>query len=80
MCTQHLPGPEPDTLSHRKATPYNELPLPTTLTKSISQYLSCNCARNDASNRAEFLRPPPDTSCARTDVKILNRDTQMKYV
>ncbi|KAK0188264.1 hypothetical protein F5146DRAFT_882117, partial [Armillaria mellea] len=45
----------------------------------ISQYLARNRVRNDASNRAEFLRPPSDTSCARTDAKTLNRDTQMKY-
>ncbi|KAK0487185.1 hypothetical protein IW261DRAFT_1558176 [Armillaria novae-zelandiae] len=76
---EHLPDPEPDTLNHRKAALYNDLPPPTTLTKSISQYLSRNRARNDASNRAEFLRPPSDTSCARTDAKTLNRDTQMKY-
>ncbi|KAK0503776.1 hypothetical protein EDD18DRAFT_1062448 [Armillaria luteobubalina] len=76
---KHLPVPEPDTLDDRKAAPYNDLPPPTTLTKSISQYLSRNRARNDASNRAEFLRPPSETSCARTDAKTLNRDTQMKY-
>ncbi|KAK0244449.1 hypothetical protein EDD85DRAFT_199969 [Armillaria nabsnona] len=76
---KHLPDPEPDTLDDRKAALYTDLPPPTTLTKSISQYLSRNRARNDASNRAEFLRPPSDTSCARTDAKTLNRDTQMKY-
>ncbi len=79
MYTQHLPDPVPDTLDDRKAALYTDLPPPTTLTKSISQYLSRNRARNDASNRAEFLRPPSDTSCARTDAKMLNRDTQMKY-
>ncbi|SJL07275.1 uncharacterized protein ARMOST_10618 [Armillaria ostoyae] len=75
----HSPDPEPDTLDDRKAALYTDLPPPTTLTKSISQYLSRNRARNDASNRAEFLRPASDTSCARTDAKTLNRDTQMKY-
>ncbi|KAK0443768.1 hypothetical protein EV421DRAFT_1803181 [Armillaria borealis] len=67
------PDPDPD---DRKAALYTDLPPPTTLTKSISQYLSRNRAQNDASNRAEFLRP---TSCARTDAKTLDRDTQMKY-
>ncbi|KAK0222064.1 hypothetical protein IW262DRAFT_954328 [Armillaria fumosa] len=76
---KHLPDPVLDTLDDRKAAPYNDLPPPTTLTRSISQYLSRNRARNDASNRAEFLHPPSDTSCARTDAKTLNRDTQMKY-
>ncbi|PBK74609.1 hypothetical protein ARMSODRAFT_950611 [Armillaria solidipes] len=76
---KHLPDQEPDTLDDRKAALYTDLPPPSTLTKSISQYLSRNRARNDASNRAEFLRPPSDISCARTDAKTLNRDTQMKY-
>ncbi|PBK70678.1 hypothetical protein ARMSODRAFT_1017479 [Armillaria solidipes] len=62
------PDPEPD---DRKAT---DLPPPTTLTKSISQYLSRNRARNDACNHAEFLRPTSDTSCARTDAKTLHAD------
>ncbi|KAJ7045852.1 hypothetical protein C8F04DRAFT_1249222 [Mycena alexandri] len=78
----------------------------TSITKSISAFLAQNRAKNDASNRAEFLhslaekkrkraaedegdgaRPnsadvemkedPP--SCARTDAKPIDRDTQMKY-
>ncbi|KAK0485345.1 hypothetical protein EDD18DRAFT_1293280 [Armillaria luteobubalina] len=28
---------------------------------------------------AQFLRPPYNTSCTRTDARTLNRDTQMKY-
>ncbi|KAG7443157.1 uncharacterized protein BT62DRAFT_904406 [Guyanagaster necrorhizus] len=75
---KHLSEPEPDTLTERK-TAYTNLPPPSTVTKSISQYLGRNRARNDASNRAEFLRPTSETSCARTDAKTLDRDTQMKY-
>ncbi|OAX41126.1 hypothetical protein K503DRAFT_767930 [Rhizopogon vinicolor AM-OR11-026] len=66
----------------------------TSITKSISQFLAQNRARNDASNRTEFLeslaqkrrRLNPDSdstepipSCARTDAKHLDRDVQMKY-
>ncbi|KAK0201591.1 hypothetical protein DFS33DRAFT_1276458 [Desarmillaria ectypa] len=76
---KHLPEPEPDTLNDRKAAYTGDLPPPSTVTKSISQYLSRNRARNDASNRAEFLRPTAETSCARTDAKTLDRDTQMRY-
>ncbi|KAG9316808.1 hypothetical protein JVU11DRAFT_2873 [Chiua virens] len=65
-----------------------------TITKAISQFLAQNRARNDASNRAEFLESlaqkrrrlnidPKSTehipSCARTDAKPLDRDSQMKY-
>jgi len=57
--------------------------------KDISLFLARNRARNDASNRAEFLvrgSPNPEgdpqgdaPSCARTDAKPINRDVQMKY-
>ena len=57
--------------------------------KDISLFLARNRARNDASNRAEFLvrrsqNPEGDPqgdapSCARTDAKPVNRDVQMKY-
>ncbi|KAF9241835.1 hypothetical protein BU15DRAFT_87083 [Melanogaster broomeanus] len=65
-----------------------------TVTKSISQFLAQNRAKNDASNRAEFLESlaqkrrrlnidpestDPIPSCARTDAKHLDRDSQMKY-
>ncbi|KAK0464737.1 uncharacterized protein EV420DRAFT_1745013 [Desarmillaria tabescens] len=76
---KHSPEPEPDTLDDRKATYTDDLPPPSTVTKSIPQYLSRNRARNDASNRAEFLCPTSETSCARTDAKTLDRDSQMKY-
>lgn len=64
------------------------------ITKVISQFLAQNRAKNDASNRAEFLESlsqkrrrlnidPESTehvpSCARTDAKPLDRDSQMKY-
>lgn len=64
------------------------------ITKAISQFLAQNRAKNDASNRAEFLESlaqkrrrlnidPESTehipSCARTDAKPLDRDSQMKY-
>lgn len=66
----------------------------TSITKSISKFLAQNRARNDASNRTEFLESlaqkrrrlnlDPDStepipSCARTDAKHLDRDVQMKY-
>ncbi|KAG1870242.1 hypothetical protein DFJ58DRAFT_765256 [Suillus subalutaceus] len=66
----------------------------TSITRSISQFLAQNRARNDASNRTEFLESlaqkrrrlnlDPDStepipSCARTDAKHLDRDVQMKY-
>lgn len=71
-------------------------PLKTRLkiTKAISQLLAQNRAKNDASNRAEFLESlaqkrrrlnidPGSTehipSCARTDAKPVDRDSQMKY-
>ncbi|KAK0438334.1 uncharacterized protein EV420DRAFT_1736269 [Desarmillaria tabescens] len=73
---KHLPESEPD---DRKAAYTGDLPPPSRVTKSISQYLSRNRARNDASNQAEFLRPASEASCARTDAKTLDRDTQMKY-
>lgn len=64
------------------------------ITKDISRFLAQNRARNDASNRNEFLlslaekrRRLNDSgdftssvpSCARTDAKTQNRDLQMKY-
>jgi hypothetical protein len=65
------------------------------ITKSISAFLAQNRARNDASNRAEFVHtlaekrrqrqldnddsPMTDISCARVDAKPLDRDVQMKY-
>ncbi|KAF7315768.1 hypothetical protein MIND_00092800 [Mycena indigotica] len=63
---------------------------PTTITKSISVFLAQNRAKNDASNRAEFLlslaekrkqveAEGSDSSCARTDAKLIDRDVQMKY-
>ncbi|KAG1832412.1 hypothetical protein EV424DRAFT_25108 [Suillus variegatus] len=66
----------------------------TSITRSISQFLAQNRARNDVSNRTEFLESlaqkrrrlnlDPDStepipSCARTDAKHLDRDVQMKY-
>ncbi|KAI6002853.1 hypothetical protein EDD15DRAFT_2225028 [Pisolithus albus] len=65
-----------------------------TITKSVSQFLAENRAKNDASNRSEFLQSisekrrrldiredVDDTipSCARTDTKQLDREVQMKY-
>ncbi|KAL0581908.1 hypothetical protein V5O48_000138 [Marasmius crinis-equi] len=68
---------------------------PTSINKSISQFLSRKRLHNDASNRNEFLlsiaqkraRLSEDSqaettevsSCARTDAKQLDRDAQMKY-
>ncbi|KAI0075131.1 hypothetical protein K474DRAFT_1452215 [Panus rudis PR-1116 ss-1] len=66
---------------------------PTSTTKDISRFLAKNRARNDASNRAEFLlsqaekrrkldedgNSAPVSSCARTDAKTQNRNIQMKY-
>ncbi|EIW62634.1 uncharacterized protein TRAVEDRAFT_115068 [Trametes versicolor FP-101664 SS1] len=71
------------------ATPRSQ----TSITKDISQFLAQNRARNDASNRNEFLLSvaekrrrlnengdsEPAPSCARTDAKTQNRDLQMKY-
>ncbi|KAG6918501.1 hypothetical protein DXG01_013861 [Tephrocybe rancida] len=63
-----------------------------TINKEISLFLARNRARNDASNRSEFVYTPaekrqrlsdPETevgsSCARVDAKPLDRDVQMKY-
>ncbi|KAF9019241.1 hypothetical protein BDZ89DRAFT_888929, partial [Hymenopellis radicata] len=66
---------------------------PSTITKSISQFLVKNRARNDASNRAEFLLSleekrarrgdamdvDDEPSCARTDAKQVDRTQQIKY-
>ena len=65
------------------------------INKSISEFLAKKRARNDASNRAEFVytlaekrrRLNKDTSmthadissCARVDAKLLDRDVQVKY-
>lgn len=38
-----------------------------------------NQARNDASNRAEFLSSLAGKTCARVDAKAIDRDAQMKY-
>ncbi|KAF8893414.1 hypothetical protein BD779DRAFT_1435788 [Infundibulicybe gibba] len=60
----------------------------TSVNKSISAFLARNRAKNDESNRAEFLHAvntgtetPKNSkfSCARTDAKHLDRDIQMKY-
>ncbi|KAI6040205.1 hypothetical protein EDC04DRAFT_1522626 [Pisolithus marmoratus] len=65
-----------------------------TITKSVSQFLAENRAKNDASNRSEFLQSVAEKrrrlnigedrdeaipSCARTDMKQLDREVQMKY-
>ncbi|KAG6830959.1 hypothetical protein H0H92_013671 [Tricholoma furcatifolium] len=72
----------------------NEAPPRTqsTINKEISRFLAQKRARNDASNRAEFVYTPAqkreslsDTqgeispSCARVDAKPIDRDVQMKY-
>lgn len=60
------------------------------MVKSISQLLARNRARNNASNRAEFLYNLDErrkqvgstneiSSCARTDARPIDRDAQMKY-
>ena len=65
------------------------------ITKDISRFLAQNRARNDASNRNEFLlslaekrrrlegqgnsETTPIPSCARTDAMTQDRDVQMKY-
>ncbi|KAF4621433.1 hypothetical protein D9613_000194 [Agrocybe pediades] len=65
------------------------------INRSISQFLSRTRARNDASNRTEFLHTLAEekrklaetseedvgtiTSCARVDAKPIDRDKQMKY-
>jgi uncharacterized protein YfdQ (DUF2303 family) len=59
------------------------------MTKSVSQYLARNRARNNLSNRAEFLLTPAEkrarfaaddqTSCARTDARSLDRDAHMQF-
>ncbi|KAI6121819.1 hypothetical protein F5141DRAFT_1092528 [Pisolithus sp. B1] len=56
-----------------------------TITKSVSQFLAENRAKNDASNRSEFLqsiaekRRRLDIGEDRTDMKQLDREVQMKY-
>jgi hypothetical protein len=60
------------------------------MVKSISQLLARNRARNNASNRTEFLYNLNErqhqvgstiqlSSCARTDARPIDRDAQMKY-
>ncbi|KZT71824.1 hypothetical protein DAEQUDRAFT_744139 [Daedalea quercina L-15889] len=65
----------------------------TSITREISKFLARNRARNDASNRQEFLQSIAEKrhsletgsqdsalpSCARTDAKTQNRDVQIKY-
>ncbi|KAF8149461.1 hypothetical protein B0H34DRAFT_733796, partial [Crassisporium funariophilum] len=65
----------------------------TSINKSVSPFLAKNRARNDASNRAEFLSSlasskrtrsasthnTPAGSCARVDAKTIDRDAQMRY-
>lgn len=92
-------GAEPQsqtTVSLKNSFVHQYHPLKTRLkiTKAISQFLAQNRAKNDASNRAEFLESlaqkrrrldidPESTehipSCARTDAKPVDRDSQMKY-
>ncbi|KAG6885773.1 hypothetical protein C0993_009878 [Termitomyces sp. T159_Od127] len=63
-----------------------------TINKEISRFLAQNRARNNASNRAEFVYTPAQKrqrltddnadigpSCARVDAKPLDRDVQIKY-
>ncbi|KAG6878442.1 hypothetical protein C0992_008161 [Termitomyces sp. T32_za158] len=63
-----------------------------TINKEISRFLAQNRARNNASNRAEFVYTPAQKrqrladsnaeigpSCARADAKPLDRNVQMKY-
>ncbi|KAK7053269.1 hypothetical protein VNI00_003895 [Paramarasmius palmivorus] len=65
---------------------------PTSINKSISQFLARKRANNDMSNRNEFLLSLPQkrakldldqgaqvSSCARTDAKHIDRESQMKY-
>jgi hypothetical protein len=58
--------------------------------KSVSSFLQKSRARNDASNRAEFVNSleeqrqklgdsAVEATCARADAKTMDRDTQMKY-
>lgn len=62
------------------------------INKEISRFLAQNRARNNASNRAEFVYTPAQKrqrlaefnaeigpSCARVDAKPLDRNVQMKY-
>ncbi|KAK7692346.1 hypothetical protein QCA50_003971 [Cerrena zonata] len=93
------PGdPEHDPLDERKLSYVHlandaEPRTPSAVIKSISHFLAQNRARNDASNRQEFLlslaekrqrlghdeNADPGPTCARTDAKTQNRDIQMKY-
>ncbi|KAF7305986.1 hypothetical protein HMN09_00753100 [Mycena chlorophos] len=63
---------------------------PSKITKSISAFIAQNRAKNDASNRAEFLVSLAEkrrklqegeeaSSCARADARAVDRDVQMKY-
>ncbi|KAJ7594547.1 hypothetical protein C8J56DRAFT_716935, partial [Mycena floridula] len=68
---------------------------PSTITRSISTFLAQSRARNDSSNRTEFLQAlnakrkrltdetgdeaVAESSCARVDAKAVDRDVQMKY-
>ncbi|KAI0310841.1 hypothetical protein OF83DRAFT_1178151 [Amylostereum chailletii] len=67
-----------------------EVRSPGEINKSISLLLARSRARNDASNRAEFLHQakrrrlasgdsPDESSCARADAKTIDRDVMMKF-
>ncbi|KIY73611.1 hypothetical protein CYLTODRAFT_341990 [Cylindrobasidium torrendii FP15055 ss-10] len=92
-CTNHdlrsFPPLEERKLQHVKP-PGSSAPVhPTTVTKSISKFLAQTRARNDASNRSEFLQSLQEKraatgsmdvdSCARTDAKHVDRHEQIKY-
>ncbi|KAN0132028.1 hypothetical protein V8E53_010065, partial [Lactarius tabidus] len=80
-----------DVQSGSRGTPNRSLSAeprsPSAINKSISELLARNRARNDASNRAEFLHPSKrfrdddieHTSCARADAKTTDRDVMMKF-
>ncbi|KAJ7072027.1 hypothetical protein C8F01DRAFT_1243117 [Mycena amicta] len=84
--------PEDNRPLEQRKLDYVHIPNPTcqtSITKSISAFLAQNRAKNDASNRAEFLLSLAEkrqrlgeetsSSCARTDAKAVDRDVQMKY-
>ncbi|KAH9484866.1 hypothetical protein JR316_0001768 [Psilocybe cubensis] len=85
----------PVDITSTEDTSLNEpLRAPPQINKSISQFLARTRARNDASNRAEFLKTLAEKrreqrtaeagsvaipSCARVDAKPIDRDKQIKY-
>ncbi|KAF7361611.1 hypothetical protein MVEN_00504300 [Mycena venus] len=96
LIQQGVDVPEPDRPLEERKLDYVHAPNPTSHTsinKSISAFLAQNRAKNDASNRAEFLHSLAEkkrkradnddgadiSSCARTDAKTIDRDVQMKY-